>query len=99
MYEKVWYRCRHGKSIIPKWLEIWEKFSIKFAKKRHFSFTFLSGLTHVATNNLQLYDIPLLDSLVYMEKGGVLENTVLVIMGDHGNRIVSQKTKTYFTEF
>ena len=68
MYEKVWHRCRHGKSIISKWLEIWEKISIKFAKKRHFSFTFLSGLTHVAMNNVQLYDIPLIDSLVYTSK-------------------------------
>ncbi|KAE9554265.1 hypothetical protein FO519_002499 [Halicephalobus sp. NKZ332] len=79
--------CRNGKPILPKWLEIWEQFSIKYSEKCHFAFNFLTGLTHASANNLELYDVPVSDALGRMESAGVLENTFFVIMGDHGQRI------------
>uniref|UniRef100_A0A7E4VN39 Sulfatase domain-containing protein n=1 Tax=Panagrellus redivivus TaxID=6233 RepID=A0A7E4VN39_PANRE len=51
------------------------------------SMNFYAGLTHGSASNLELYDIPVSDALQRMKTAGVLENTVLVIMGDHGQRI------------
>uniref|UniRef100_A0A914YZS3 Sulfatase N-terminal domain-containing protein n=1 Tax=Panagrolaimus superbus TaxID=310955 RepID=A0A914YZS3_9BILA len=80
--------CNHGKNIIPKWIGLWEEFSTKYSNHCHFSFNFFTGLTHASSNNLELYDIPVSDALARMESTGVLDNTFLLIMGDHGQRIV-----------
>ncbi|KAI6190395.1 hypothetical protein M3Y97_00113000 [Aphelenchoides bicaudatus] len=51
--------------------------------------------THANGNNLELYDEPLFDALERMKNAGVFENTVLLITGDHGQRINKIK-HTYY---
>ncbi|KAI6186312.1 hypothetical protein M3Y98_00119500 [Aphelenchoides besseyi] len=79
--------CVNGEFVIPKWLNLWERFSTMHADRCHFSFNHISFFTHANGNNLELYDWPLLDALTRMKTAGVLNNTVLLISGDHGQRI------------
>uniref|UniRef100_A0AC35F2V5 Uncharacterized protein n=1 Tax=Panagrolaimus sp. PS1159 TaxID=55785 RepID=A0AC35F2V5_9BILA len=81
--------CNSGQNIIPKWINLWEQFETKYSNHCHFSFNFFTGLTHASANNLELYDIPVSDALARMEFKGILDNTFLLIMGDHGQRIAS----------
>ena len=75
--------------MLTRWLQLWEQFETKYSNKLHFAFNFLSGLTHIAANNLQLYDIPLSEALFRMKHTGVFDNTVMINTGDHGNRMAS----------
>ncbi|KAI6225505.1 hypothetical protein M3Y99_01332700 [Aphelenchoides fujianensis] len=102
--------CVNGEFMIPKWLQLWERqaitpvhltylrryrFSTAYKDRCHFSFNHFSFFTHANGNNLELYDEPLRDALERMERAGVLENTVLLIMGDHGQRIHPIKHSYY----
>jgi membrane-anchored protein YejM (alkaline phosphatase superfamily) len=60
-----------------------------YADKCHFSFSFITAITHDDPNNLELHDEPLFNALERMKRNGVFENTAIVVMGDHGQRIVS----------
>ncbi|XP_059484649.1 uncharacterized protein LOC132202032 [Neocloeon triangulifer] len=61
-----------------------------YAEKRaHFSFTFLSHLSHEAINPIQVIDEDLKMYLKRLKAKGILENTLLLVLGDHGNRFDS----------
>lgn len=70
-------------------LHIWERFAIKYARKCHFGFSFLTALTHDNSNNLELLDQNIYDGLSRIKSKGVFDNTVMIVMGDHGQRMVS----------
>jgi membrane-anchored protein YejM (alkaline phosphatase superfamily) len=65
------------------------RFSTMYRQKCHFSFNHLSYFTHENGNNLELYDILVSDALGRMKSAGVFDNTILLIAGDHGQRLVS----------
>ncbi|KAH7694213.1 Protein F07C3.3, partial [Aphelenchoides avenae] len=74
---------------------MWERFSMKFTNKSHFAFNFFTGLTHASANNVELFDAPLADTLDRLNRSGLFDNTFVIIMGDHGQRISSiQNTYT-----
>ncbi|KAL3847013.1 hypothetical protein ACJMK2_017950 [Sinanodonta woodiana] len=54
-----------------------------------FSFVFNSELSHEDNNNVGLLDDDILDFLKYLNTNGHLQNTVLVMMSDHGSRFHS----------
>ncbi|KAI6198908.1 hypothetical protein M3Y96_00570300 [Aphelenchoides besseyi] len=83
--------CLNGQSVIPRWLRMWESFALKYAYQWNLAFNFITTITHDMANPLELMDEPLLETLKRLEKGGVFENTVLIILGDHGNRMASWK--------
>lgn len=70
-----------------EWLFI-SRFSTKHANECHFSFNFLTTLTHASSSNLELFDMPISEALERMKYRNAMSNTVFVIMGDHGQRIV-----------
>lgn len=53
---------------------------------KRFSFTFISDISHDDFNVITTADEELMGLLRSLKLGGRLEDTVLVIMGDHGTR-------------
>ncbi|VDM82117.1 unnamed protein product [Strongylus vulgaris] len=79
--------CLKGDFLHGEFLDIWYRFITTYKDKCHFSFSFLTSLTHDKPNNIQLIDDVLSDRLRLLEESGALNNTFLIIMGDHGNRV------------
>ncbi|KAI6202189.1 hypothetical protein M3Y96_00922100 [Aphelenchoides besseyi] len=79
--------CVNGELMSRRMLQIWERFSTRYAKHCHFSFNFLTHITHDTGNTLELIDQSIYDTLIRMKHRGVFDNTIMILMGDHGNRI------------
>jgi phosphoglycerol transferase MdoB-like AlkP superfamily enzyme len=54
--------------------------------KRYFQFLWATSLTHDYVNNGRLGEALLLEFLQWMNQEGYLNNTVFVLMSDHGIR-------------
>ncbi|CEF71356.1 Protein of unknown function DUF229 family and Alkaline phosphatase-like, alpha/beta/alpha domain and Alkaline-phosphatase-like, core domain-containing protein [Strongyloides ratti] len=87
--------CLHGNHLLKQFIDIWERFSTTFSNKCHFSFNFITKFTHDDSNALELFDDPLYVALQRFKIKGVLNNTVIIIMGDHGQRVANIQ-KTYY---
>uniref|UniRef100_A0A0N5A724 Rhoptry neck protein 2 n=1 Tax=Parastrongyloides trichosuri TaxID=131310 RepID=A0A0N5A724_PARTI len=87
--------CLNGNHLLKPFLDIWERFSNTFADKCHFSFNFITKFTHDSSNALELFDDPLHVALQRFKVKGVFNNTVIIIMGDHGQRVATIQ-KTYY---
>lgn len=74
-------QARHN--IMFKWIE--EFYSI-YKNERKFSFLFHSEYTHGHSSQLQVADDDLLSFLKRLKTNNVLNNTVLILMSDHGAR-------------
>ncbi|KAI6198228.1 hypothetical protein M3Y99_01897500 [Aphelenchoides fujianensis] len=79
--------CINGKLNQPRFLNIWERFATRYSRHCHFGFSFLTGLTHDDSNRLGVIDETLHDSLIRLKYNGGFDNTVHIIMGDHGQRM------------
>lgn len=55
--------------------------------KPKFSFIFHSEASHNYNNPLSLLDDDLKEFLVYLKESGIMDNTILLLMSDHGMRI------------
>ena len=54
-----------------------------------FGYTFITSLTHKSVNFPLSYDAVLADTLRKLKESGLLDNTFLLLLGDHGVRIGS----------
>lgn len=68
-------------------LNLIEQMIQKFKKQCHFSFSFFTDITHDDPNNLEFMDNTMKEFLERSYNNNYLNNTVLVMMGDHGHRI------------
>ncbi|KAF1751284.1 hypothetical protein GCK72_017838 [Caenorhabditis remanei] len=82
-----WRKCLDGELLAEVFIDSWFRFERIFSKIPHFGFTFISSLTHDDPNNLEMLDHTLFHRLDYLNRTGSLENTILIILGDHGNRV------------
>uniref|UniRef100_A0A0K0EB62 Sulfatase N-terminal domain-containing protein n=1 Tax=Strongyloides stercoralis TaxID=6248 RepID=A0A0K0EB62_STRER len=87
--------CLHGNHLLKPFLDIWERFSVTFPNNCHFSFNFITKFTHDDSNAVELFDDPLFVALQRFKVKGVFNNTVIIIMGDHGQRVANIQ-KTYY---
>ncbi|XP_013402395.1 uncharacterized protein LOC106168020 [Lingula anatina] len=77
---------------IPSHVQIinWGKdMFLMYKDKPKFSFLFHSKYSHGYTSKLQVADDDLLGFLQWLEKGRFLDDTILILMADHGARFTS----------
>ncbi|XP_013422187.1 uncharacterized protein LOC106182088 [Lingula anatina] len=67
-------------------LEYFSRFIQTFHKVRFFTFSFYSDLCHEFVNDVQLIDDDLEKTLRLLHQAGYFENTLLIVLGDHGQR-------------
>ncbi|CAI2354498.1 unnamed protein product [Caenorhabditis sp. 36 PRJEB53466] len=88
VYENWKYEaCKNGEQIQAEFISIWRRFAHRYKDICHFGFTFVTTLTHEAGFLLEVLDEKVSAHLSQLHLQGALDNTVSVIMGDHGNRI------------
>ena len=57
-------------------------------KNKRFCFTFIADISHDDFNMISTADEDIVEFLNYMKLSGKLNNTLLIVMGDHGPRLV-----------
>lgn len=67
-------------------LEYLKDFYVKYPNVPKFSLTFLAELTHWDNNPGEYLDVDFVNTLEMFSKLGFLDNTLLIVMGDHGAR-------------
>ena len=67
-------------------LDYIKQFMFKYKSVPRFSFGFIGELSHADNNPAQHIDRDLVALLQTLKKNGALDNTLLVVMGDHGAR-------------
>ncbi|PIO58265.1 hypothetical protein TELCIR_20303, partial [Teladorsagia circumcincta] len=83
----VYTVCKDGDQIQREFVDLWRRFANRYKSICHFGFTFITSLTHEAGLTLETLDEYLKSSLENLQISGALDNSVSIIMGDHGNRI------------
>ncbi|KIH52721.1 hypothetical protein ANCDUO_17175 [Ancylostoma duodenale] len=83
----IYTGCKDGGQMQREFIDIWRRFANVYKDVCHFGFTFITSLTHEAGLAIETLDEFMKSSLENLHITGALENTVSVIMGDHGNRI------------
>ncbi|CAJ0603349.1 unnamed protein product [Cylicocyclus nassatus] len=79
--------CKDGGQIQQEFVDLWRRFANRYKSICHFGFTFITTLTHEAGLLIETMDEFVKSSLEDLFVNGALDNSVSVIMGDHGNRI------------
>ncbi|WKX93783.1 hypothetical protein Q1695_011224 [Nippostrongylus brasiliensis] len=79
--------CRDGTQIQREFIDLWRRFANRYKHKCHFGFSFITSLTHTRGHYLELVDEYVKSALENLYVTGALDNSISIIMGDHGNRI------------
>ncbi|CAJ0603350.1 unnamed protein product [Cylicocyclus nassatus] len=88
VYQNWTYKaCKDGGQIQQEFINLWRRFAIRYKSICHFGFTFITSLTHEAGFLIETVDDFVKSSLEDLSMNDALDNSVSVIMGDHGNRI------------
>lgn len=64
-----------------------KEFYTVYESNPKFSFIFHSEASHNYNNPLSLLDDDIKNFLIYLKKSGIMKNTVLLFMSDHGSRV------------
>ncbi|OWF46605.1 uncharacterized protein LOC110455492 [Mizuhopecten yessoensis] len=67
-------------------LEYFKRFIDVYRNKAKFAFTWINEISHDYANFLEIGDQDFVDFLTWLKKDGHLDNTVLLLMSDHGSR-------------
>ena len=67
-------------------LDLVKEFFESYPDKRKFAFTFQAEMTHGDCSLLQHFDDKVYKTLMDLEQKGHLDNTLVILMGDHGAR-------------
>ncbi|KAK2141258.1 hypothetical protein LSH36_1134g02060, partial [Paralvinella palmiformis] len=75
-------------------LDYVKEFFEKYQRVPKFAFGFHTQLSHAVTYPVQHIDQDLKDFLHYLQSAGHLENTLLIVMADHGPRFAKRSNST-----
>ncbi|XP_028405369.1 uncharacterized protein LOC114527862 [Dendronephthya gigantea] len=78
--------CYGSEKIYNYNLDITRKFYEQYPERKKFLFHFPADLSHDDFNSVQLMDNDLLQLLTEFNRKGYLNNTLLIVLGDHGAR-------------
>jgi hypothetical protein len=67
-------------------LDYIERFAARMKNHQYFAFAFLTLLSHDDLNEIQVADSDFEKMFLKMHQEGQLNNTIVVVLGDHGNR-------------
>ncbi|XP_021941338.1 uncharacterized protein LOC110840547 isoform X2 [Zootermopsis nevadensis] len=67
-------------------LDYIEQFAARMKNHRYFAFAFLTLLSHDDLNEVQVADSDFEKMFLKMQREGQLNNTIVMVLGDHGNR-------------
>lgn len=67
-------------------LDYIEQFAARMKNHRYFAFTFLTLLSHDDLNEVQVADSDFENMFLKMQQEGQLNNTIVIVLGDHGHR-------------
>jgi hypothetical protein len=91
-------KCNHGRSITNVSFDTIETFVNKMNENvddlPYFLFNFFVELTHDDFALPEYFDVQFKNMLLRFEEKKYLDNTLLVILSDHGNRLVPYSYKT-----
>ncbi|XP_052773442.1 uncharacterized protein LOC128212174 [Mya arenaria] len=79
--------CYGDRNYFDIQLEYLKGFLQKYNKKRKFAFFWSNVVTHDSFNTASLYDNSLLEFLTWMTSDIDINNTILIVLSDHGFRI------------
>ena len=83
---KVKHNCLGSRPVHRVMLDYLMDYMTKYRDVPHFGFSFLVGLTHDNINPLKLMDYDLYRFMSYAKQDGLLNNTIILLFGDHGSR-------------
>ncbi|CAG4980403.1 unnamed protein product [Colias eurytheme] len=64
-------------------------------KSKKFCFTFIADISHDEFNLISTADDDLVDFMRYLKNSNILNNTLFILMGDHGPRFSPMRRNTY----
>lgn len=79
-------KCMSKRPMYKVLLQHGEKFIKTMYKNRFFSFLWTTSLAHNHLDTATLGDYDFLQHLIFLNKSGILNNTILIFMSDHGYR-------------
>lgn len=85
-FESSDWRCFANTPKHIYFLDYIKQFAARMKEFRYFAFSFITGLSHVDLNLIQVGDSDFEAAFLEMWHEGHLNNTVLIVLGDHGNR-------------
>ncbi|XP_033725342.1 uncharacterized protein LOC117315303 [Pecten maximus] len=78
--------CSENRLVLQRIFDKMADFITTYSDVPKFTFTFISDPTHNNYNGLGILDLPLMRTLSTLNTRGLLNNTLLLIFGDHGVR-------------
>lgn len=78
--------CIRARTESRVWLDFFKDIFLMYPQQRKFLFQFITDLSHDDNNLMTLMDNDIKDVVQFLHEGNYLNNTLLILMGDHGAR-------------
>ncbi|XP_059157678.1 uncharacterized protein LOC131942032 [Physella acuta] len=78
--------CIGSERTIQVWLKYFRDIFVMYRNRRKFLFHFFAELSHNDNNKITKIDDDLKESVQFLHDNGYLDNTLFILMGDHGAR-------------
>ncbi|GFS23642.1 elongation factor Tu [Elysia marginata] len=83
--------CVGGRTKSKVWLDYFRDIFLMYPHQRKFLFQFITDFSHDDNNLMTLMDADIKDVIQFLHEGNYLNNTLLILMGDHGARYANYR--------